>query len=81
MPVKLRCLDLGLGLTRSASTEEAEEISTTSPSYWKLKVRLHMQVAYVAGLGLAFGINAVTHLGQPAVRIIPPRFRRKTLCR
>jgi len=27
-----------------------------------------MQVAYVGGLGLAFGVNAVTRLGQPAVR-------------
>jgi hypothetical protein len=28
-----------------------------------------MQVAYVGGLGLAFGVNAVTQLGQPAVSL------------
>ena len=31
-----------------------------------------MQVAYVGGLGMAFGVNAVTKLGQPAVRFYDP---------
>ena len=26
-----------------------------------------MQAAYIGGLGIAFGVNAVTHMGQPAL--------------
>jgi hypothetical protein len=29
-------------------------------------------VAYVAGLGVAFAANAITHLGQPALLYIVP---------
>ncbi len=31
-----------------------------------------MQLAYVGGLGVAFGVNAVTHLGQPALLYLVP---------
>ena len=31
-----------------------------------------MQVAYVGGLGIAFGVNALTHLGQPALLYLVP---------
>jgi minor histocompatibility antigen H13 len=33
---------------------------------------MHVQTAYVGGLGIAFGVNAVTHLGQPALLYLVP---------
>jgi minor histocompatibility antigen H13 len=31
-----------------------------------------MQAAYVGGLGIAFAVNAITHMGQPALLYLVP---------
>ena len=33
---------------------------------------LHVQAAYIGGLGIAFAANAITHMGQPALLYLVP---------
>lgn len=39
---------------------------------WLRRGHCIYQAAYVGGLGVAFGVNAVTHLGQPALLYLVP---------